>query len=96
MDMQEFHSKVRKSETDHNCLFDVRPFELRQGEAIESYLLARRNVFEPPTNKPLVIQHDADARVSDDVWNRWKEWAKALEITFDPGWSPIVTGSLIY
>lgn len=64
MNVNEFNNGVLRSETDSTVTLDVRPFEQRQGEAIDSYLhdvgmALQGNAF--PHNKRILLICDSAA-----------------------------------
>jgi hypothetical protein len=74
MDMKEFNETVKPSAQEDEIIFDVRPFGIRQGEAIDSYLHARlmhsRTTGIGTTNKLCVLLCDATAQIPDTA-NTW-------------------------
>ncbi len=74
MHMKEFNATALRSEDGDEITFDVRPFEARQGDAVDSYLYTRfmhlKETGIGKTNNLVVLLCDATAQIpaSADIW----------------------------
>jgi hypothetical protein len=74
MDIKEFNKVVKRTETNEEVIFDVRPFGDRQGEAVDEYLHQALASLQYGTGtfgpRLVVLLHDASANIPQSA-HRW-------------------------